>query len=136
VSLPPGEPVPPPTQVLLIEKQPEVSVMPPPNVDVAVPTLSSLNTVVEPVDESNVRNGSVVVANVVGDDVENEKILPCARRLNGALVDVPSVRVSCGRVDDESVNVHCGVVVPNPTAPIVDENALDATAPNEAPFLY
>src|SRR5689334_20089523 len=55
-----------------------------------------------------------VVANVVGEEVEIVKAPALARKLNGALVLEPSVSVSCGLVEDESVMSHCGVVVPKP----------------------
>ena len=39
------------------------------------------------------------------------------RKLNGALVEEPSERGSWGRVEEDAVSAHCGVVVPAPIFP-------------------
>ena len=63
-------PPPPPTHVPLTAKQPAVMLKPLAEVVVAAPVISSLRSVVLPVVLLSVRNGTLVVANVVGDDVE------------------------------------------------------------------
>jgi hypothetical protein len=134
------EPVtdPPPVEIHepLKAKQPAVMFKPLLNVDVAEPVTLKIAIEVEPVDESSVKIDDDVVANVDGDDVEIYNLLLIARKLNGAFVAEPSANVSCGRVDDATVSVHCGVVVPRPNAPIADEYALAVTPPNEPPLLY
>jgi hypothetical protein len=108
--------------VLLIAKHPAWRLMPfPVKEEVAVPVTSSLRAVVEPVVALKARNEVVVVAKVVGDDVEKYRVLLMARRLNGAFVKEASVRASCGAVEEEIVRAHCGVEVPMPRAEVVAE---------------
>ena len=107
-----------PTQELPIAKQPAVAFMPLVKVEVAVPITSRRIAVVEPVVPLSVSMEPVVVAKVVGDDVEKERMLVIARRLNGACVADASVRVSCGPVEDAIVSwPERGVVVPIPNRP-------------------
>lgn len=54
------------------------------------------------------------VANVDGDDVAMYKLPFTDRKVNGLDVFDPSVNASCGRVDDDTVSAHFGVVVPIP----------------------
>jgi hypothetical protein len=101
--------------VPLIAKQPDVTLMPFPNDEVAVPVTSSLSAVVEPVELLSERMDDVVVANVVTDEVETYSDELIALKLNGALVVEPSASVSCGAVDEATLSAQRGVVVPIPT---------------------
>ena len=78
----------------------------------------------------------VEVAKVLADEDARKKLPLMERKVHGLEVSDPSESASCGAVDDASVNVHLGVVVPKPTAPRAESKALKATAPNDAPFLY
>jgi hypothetical protein len=71
VPLPPGfAPLPLPTHVPFTAKHPVAILMPFPKLEVAVPETSSLMSVVEPVALLSVRMEDVVVAKVVGLEVE------------------------------------------------------------------
>ncbi len=85
---------PPLTHPPLIAKHPLVRLIPPAKLEVAVPVTSIFRSVVEPVLLSSVKIGEVVVANVVGEDVEMYNMLLMARKLNGAEVRDASERVS------------------------------------------
>ena len=105
VPVPPGvSPPPPPTHVPLMEKQPEVRYKPFAKVDVAPPVTSSLNAVVDPVDESKLRSAWVVVAYVDGDEVVMYRFELIALKLNGAFVSEASARASWGPVEEATVN--------------------------------
>ena len=56
-----------------------------------------------------------------------------ARRLNGADVTEPSVRVTCGPVVDAAVKPHLGVDVPIPTRPF-ERNVVVAVPPINAEY--
>jgi hypothetical protein len=63
------------------------------------------------------RTGVLEVAKVVGDDVEIYRLPLMVRKLYGADATEPSVRVSCGAVEEDTVSAHCGELVPMPTLP-------------------
>jgi hypothetical protein len=115
VPVPPGlPPPPPPTHVPFTAKQPVAILMPFPKLEVAVPVTSSFMSVVLPVLLLRERMDDVVVANVVGEDVEKYRLLLMARRLNGEEVSEPSESVSCGAVEEASWSRNRGVDVPTP----------------------
>ena len=61
------------------------------------------------------RDGMVVVVKFEGDEVAKKRLPMIERNVHGFDVAEPSVSASCGAVDDESVRVKRGEVVPIPT---------------------
>ena len=106
-------------QVLPIAKHPVERLIPAPKDEVAEPVTSSLMAVVEPVEALSERIDEVVVAKVVGDEVEKYRDELMALRLNGELVSDASERVSCGAVELATLSAQRGVVVPIPKTGLV-----------------
>ena len=95
----------------------------PVNEEVAVPVTSTARAVVEPVVALKARKEVVVVAKVVGEEVERYSVELMARKLKAVGEVEASVKVSCGAVELETVSAHCGVVVPMPRAEVVADRS-------------
>ena len=91
--------MPPVMHTLLTEKHPVARLIPAPKVEVAEPVTSRRSNVVEPVVLFRAKMAGVVVANVVGEDVEIYRVLATVRKLNGAPVAEPSESVNWGAVE-------------------------------------
>ncbi len=85
-------------------------------VEVATPEILSPRSVVVPnPSPAIVRAAIVEVVKLDTDDVARIRFPPIDLNVHGEFVDEPSVSASCGAVDDASVRVKRGEVVPIPT---------------------
>ena len=66
-----------------------------------VPLLKEIAPVVPLIESAEL----VVVANVVGEEVEIKRFPAIERKFHGALVAEPSASVSCGAVDEAMVSI-------------------------------